>query len=182
LLEKDISAKQQARTQLDKLNVLHQWLDDHFSSLMGTMEKHVLTKVYHEFNSLFVNWFNRLIEDEVLAARLDEEFSPVVQQNGYDTAVENLSGGEKTACALAYRLALNKVITALRSTISTKGLVILDEPTDGFSADQVSRMRDVLEQLKARQIILVSHEAMIESLSDHVLRVVKEGHESRVVV
>jgi len=181
LLEKDIAAKQQARAQLDKLNVLHQWLDEHFSNLMSTMEKHVLTKVYHEFNSLFVNWFDLLIEDDVLVARLDEEFTPVLQQNGYDTAVENLSGGEKTACALAYRLALNKVIAALRSKISTKDLVILDEPTDGFSADQVSRMRDVLEQLKARQIVLVSHEAMIESLADHVLRVVKEEHTSKVV-
>jgi exonuclease SbcC len=113
---------------------------------------------------------------------LDEEFSPLVQQNGYDSAVENLSGGEKTACALAYRLALNKVIAAVRSTVRTKELVILDEPTDGFSQDQLGRMRDVLDQLRARQIILVSHEQAIESLADHVLRVVKEEHASKILV
>jgi exonuclease SbcC len=181
-LEKDLEAKQKAREQLAKLDVLHQWVNDFFTNLMSVMEKHVMTKVYHEFNALFQQWFGLLIEDDVLAARLDEEFSPVVQQNGYDTEVENLSGGEKTACALAYRLALNKVISALRSAIHTKDIVILDEPTDGFSAEQIDRMRDVLDQLKARQIIIVSHEAKIESLADHVLKVVKEEHTSKVVV
>jgi len=182
LLERDLAAKQHARTQLDKLAILHQWIGDFFTNLMAVMEKHVMAKVYHDFNTLFQDWFNLLIEDEVLLARLDEEFSPVVQQNGYDIEVNNLSGGEKTACALAYRLALNKVITALRSTVHTKDVIILDEPTDGFSADQISRMREVLEQLRARQIILVSHEAAIESLADHVLRVVKEEHTSKIIV
>lgn len=182
LLSRDLAGKQDARQKLDKLNVLHQWMGDFFGNLMTVMEKHVMTKVYHEFNGLFQQWFSLLIEDDVLVARLDEEFSPLMQQNGYDSAIENLSGGEKTACALAYRLALNKVITAVRSTVRTKDLVILDEPTDGFSQDQLGRMRDVLDQLRARQIILVSHEQAIESLADHVLRVVKEEHASKVVV
>jgi exonuclease SbcC len=182
LLEHDLAAKQHARTQLEKLSTLHNWLDEFFTNLMTVMEKHVLTKVYHEFNDLFVRWFSLLIDDELLVARLDEVFSPVIQQNGYDTDVENLSGGEKTACALAYRLALNTVIAAVHSSVRTKDMVILDEPTDGFSADQISRMRDVLDQLSARQVLLVSHEAMIESLADHVLRVVKEEHTSRVLV
>ncbi len=181
LLEKELEDKKQAKNKMEKLDAYNQWVGDFFTNLMSVMERHVMTKVYHEFNALFQQWFGLLIEDEVLAARLDSEFSPVVQQNGYDTEVTNLSGGEKTACALAYRLALNRVITALRSTIHTKDVVILDEPTDGFSSEQIDRMRDVLEQLKARQIILVSHEQKIESLADRVLRVVKEEHASKVM-
>ena len=182
LLEQELKKKQQAREQLEKLSAMHQWVNEFFTNTMTVMEKHVMTKIYHEFNSLFVNWFNGLIEDEVLQARLDETFSPIMQQNGYDTVVENLSGGEKTACALAYRLALNKVITALRSSVHTKDLLILDEPTDGFSSDQIDKMRDVLDQLQARQIIIVSHEAKIESLADHVVRIVKEEHASKALV
>jgi exonuclease SbcC len=181
-LETDIKAKESVRARLQKLSALDHWVGGFFTNLMDVMERHVLTKVYHEFNGLFAAWFALLIEDEVLSARLDEHFSPVMQQNGYDTEVQNLSGGEKTACALAYRLALNKVINDLHSGITTKSLLILDEPTDGFSADQLSRMRDVLDQVKARQVILVSHEALIESMADHVLRVVKEEHASRVIV
>ncbi len=181
LLDQDLTVKRQVRKQLEQLNVLHHWVDEFFSGLMTVMEKHVMTKVYHDFNAFFQQWFGLLIEDEVLVARLDETFSPIVQQNGYDIEVMNLSGGEKTACALAYRLALNRVITHLRSGIHTKDALILDEPTDGFSAGQIERLRDVLEQLRARQILLVSHEAAIESLADHVLRVVKEEHTSKIV-
>jgi exonuclease SbcC len=182
LLEQELVSKQNARTQLEKITSLNHWIAEEFSSLMSIMEKHVFTKVYHDFNSLFQQWFSLLVDDEVLNARLDDTFSPVVQQNGYDIEVTNLSGGEKTACALAYRLALNKVITALRAGIHTGSLIILDEPTDGFSADQLAKMRDVLEQVNAKQIILVSHESAIESIADRVLRVVKEEHASRILV
>jgi len=46
--------------------------------------------------------------------------------------------------ALAYRLSLNQVINNLMSTIKTRDLLILDEPTDGFSGEQLDRMRDIL--------------------------------------
>ena len=93
----------------------------------------------------------------------------------------NLSGGEKTACSLAYRLALNKVINDLISRIKTKDLIILDEPTDGFSAEQLDRVRDVLKQLNMKQIIIVSHEGKIESFVDNVIRIQKQEHISVVV-
>jgi exonuclease SbcC len=182
LLEKELAAKEEARKQAQKLATFHHWMSDFFNGLMQVMEQHVLTKVYHDFNALFQQWFSILIENDVLVARLDENFSPVVQQDGYDTDVDHLSGGEKTACALAYRLALNKVINELHATIMTKNLLILDEPTDGFSAEQLQRMRDVLEQVRARQVVIVSHEAMIESMVDHVLRVTKEGNTSTILV
>ena len=41
-------------------------------------------------------------------------------------------------------------------------------------------MREVLEQLRARQIVLVSHEAKIESIADHVIRVIKQEHSSKI--
>jgi exonuclease SbcC len=116
----------------------------------------------------------------MLTGRLGTDFEPIIQQNGYDMDVDHLSGGERTACALAYRLALNKVINDLISTIQTKDLIILDEPTDGFSSEQLDRMRDVLKQLNLRQVILVSHERQVESFVQHVIRINKNDHASRV--
>ena len=101
--------------------------------------------------------------------------------NGYDIPLENLSGGEKTSCALAYRLALNKVINDVISTIKTNQLLILDEPTDGFSSQQLEKVRDVLEQLQLPQIIIVSHEPKIESFVQNVIHIVKEQHVSHVI-
>ena len=179
LLEQELERKQKVRKQLEKTQHLHQWLTDYFTPLMDVIEKHVMAKIHHEFDALFQQWFGMLIED-IMTARLDETFTPIIQQNGYDIEVEHLSGGERTACALAYRLALNKTINSLISGIKTKDLLILDEPTDGFSAEQLDKMRDVLEQLGLNQIVIVSHEQKIESFADRVIRVTKTDHTSQI--
>ncbi len=93
----------------------------------------------------------------------------------------NLSGGEKTSAALAYRLALNRVINDVVHQIKTKDVLILDEPTDGFSTHQLDKVRDVLEKLNLTQTIIVSHESKIESFVENVIRIQKEGHVSSVI-
>ena len=122
-----------------------------------------------------------LIEDERLVSRIDESFSPVIEQNGHETEFENLSGGEKTSLCLAYRLALHKAISEMISAIQTKGLLILDEPTDGFSSEQTDKLKDLFEKINAVQTIIVSHENKIESLADHIVRIAKSSHESVVL-
>jgi len=156
------------------------YFEKHFLSLMGVIEKHVMINIHHEFNASFQEWFNLLIETETINARIDDEFTPLIEQNGYETELFNLSGGEKTSLALAYRLSLNKVINNLIGRIKTRDLLILDEPTDGFSTDQLDKVREVIELLEAKQIIMVSHEPKIESFVDNVIRVVKEEHISKV--
>jgi len=180
-VQDEVRRKEDAKAKLQRVTAIQGWLTDQFGSLMDVMEKHVLARVHREFSDLFQSWFGILVEEELLSARLDDSFSPVVVQNGYEVDVANLSGGEKTACALAYRLALNKVINDVISTIKTKDLLILDEPTDGFSAEQLDKIRDVFEQLQLKQVIIVSHESKIESMVDTVMRVQKEGHVSRLV-
>jgi exonuclease SbcC len=80
--------------------------------------------------------------------------------------------------ALAYRFALNSVIR--ESLASQPELVILDEPTDGFSREQVYKMRTLLEELDSKQVILVSHEKELESMADHIFRVEKRNGTSEV--
>jgi len=177
-LESELREKQIIKDMLSKIASYQDWLEDHFTKLMATMEKHVMLQVYLEFNALFQQWFSMLIEDETLNVRLDDQFTPIIEQNGYESSIDSLSGGERTSIALAYRLALNKVINDIISGINTKELLILDEPTDGFSSQQLDKVRDVLDQLKIQQIILVSHETKIESFVDHVIRISKREHVS----
>lgn len=178
-ISKEIMEKERQKLTLEELNNFEYWLTEHFHSLMGVMEKHVMLNVYREFNELFQQWFYILIEGG-MTCRLNEEFTPIIEQNGYELDVENLSGGEKTALALAYRLAINKVINDMNTEIRTRDLIILDEPTDGFSSEQLDKVRDVLEELKVKQVIIVSHEPKIESFVGNVVRVTKTDHESRI--
>jgi DNA repair protein SbcC/Rad50 len=179
-LEKEISEKRKAKEKLSSISRMITWLDEFFISLMSSMEKHVMASIHTQFNELLQNWFDVLIEDETINIRVDEEFTPIIEQNGYETYIENLSGGEKTSVALAYRLALNKVVNDVISAIKTKDMIILDEPTDGFSSEQLDRMRDLLKELNMRQVIIVSHESKIESFVQNVIRIEKREHLSVV--
>jgi len=180
VLEKDIKEKIVAKKKLAATTQLQGWLEESFYNMVAVIEKQVMLRIYNDFNAFFQQWFNVLLEDEAITARLDDTFTPVVVQDGYEVFAQNLSGGEKTSCALAYRLALNKVINDLITTIKTKSLLILDEPTDGFSTEQLDKVRDVIEQLNVEQLILVSHETKIESFVQNVIRITKQNNLSRV--
>ena len=143
------------------------------------IEKHVMTSINQRFAEQFVRWFQILIEDADMQVRIDEDFSPIIEREGYEQDFNALSGGEKTSVALAYRLALNTTVQEV--TISGgSNLLILDEPTDGFSKEQLFKIRDILEELKCPQVILVSHEKELEGFADHVLRVHKSDGISTV--
>lgn len=159
---------------------LYHWLEEHFLNLTYSIEKQVMIHVHRLFNQLFQEWFSILIDDETITSRIDDSFTPVIEQNGYEVSFLNLSGGEKTSAALAYRLALNRVINDIIHDIKTKDILILDEPTDGFSSEQLDKVREVLEKLNLRQTIIVSHESKIESFVENVIRVQKEGHVSTI--
>ncbi len=177
----EINRKMSMREKKEYINKVHFWLTEHFMPLMDTMEKNILYKVHTEFNSLFEKWFSILIDNQTLQMALDEEYSPKIIQNGYDIEYEFLSGGEKTAGALAYRLALNQVINDLNSGLKTRDLLILDEPTDGFSHEQLDRLKVLMDEIHIPQIVLVSHEPQIECFVDTVIRLEKTGHETRIV-
>jgi exonuclease SbcC len=181
MLGAEIKEKEDVKKGLVYLSQMQNWLEEHFVNLMGTIEKHVMLSIYHEFNEHFQQWFNILIEDEGINVKLDEEFTPFIEQNGYETSIANLSGGERTSVALAYRLALNKVINDIIGDIKTKDILILDEPTDGFSTEQLDKVRDVLDELNLKQTIIVSHESKIEGFVDNVIRVSKEEHVSNIM-
>ena len=181
IIDAEILAKEDKKKKAIYLSELQNWIEEGFLNLMTVMEKHVMANVYSEFNDLFQKWFNLLMEDETITVRLDDRFTPLVDQNGYEIDISYLSGGERTAAALAYRLALNKVVNDLMSEIKTKDLIILDEPTDGFSSEQLDRVRDVLNEIGTKQTILVSHEQKIESFVDEVIRINKNEHVSEVV-
>jgi exonuclease SbcC len=156
----------------DKLNYiagLENWLSKKFVPMIEFIEKNVMIKLKVEFSRLFAKWFCMLVSDNFNVS-LRDDFTPVIEQQDYEIDYAYLSGGERTAIALAYRLALNQVINSVLSKIKTKDLVILDEPTDGFSEQQLDKMREVLEELNVKQLIIVSHEQKIEGFVENVMR------------
>ncbi len=173
-LKKEIEKTEAIKSQLIYLTELENWLSKQFISLISFIEKNVMIKLKTEFSKLFAEWFYMLVSD-TFNVRLSDDFTPIVEQQDYEIEYAYLSGGERTAIALAYRLALNQVINSLMSKIKTRDLVILDEPTDGFSEQQLDKMRDVLLQLNVKQLIIVSHEQKIEGFVENVIKFKKQN-------
>jgi exonuclease SbcC len=172
---------QELEKKVDKINFTDHigvWLNQHFIPSLEQIESQVLISVKEEFNKLFQKWFFLLIEVGDIDVEIDEYFTPIVNQSGYRLEVESLSGGEKTSIALAYRLALNEIIR--RMIMLDDNLLILDEPTDGFSKEQLIQIKHVLEELSAAQVIVVSHEKELEGFVETIFRVVKESEKSQV--
>jgi len=178
-LNKEILRKELTKKKLLKLVELEDWLSNNFLSIIAFTERNIMLKLKEEFSKLFNEWFNILVP-EIFSVSLDEDFTPLIEQQDYQLDYSFLSGGERTAVALAYRLALNQVINSLLSRIKTRELVILDEPTDGFSEQQLDKMRDVLNELKVKQLIIVSHESKIESFVENIIKFKKEEGVTKV--
>ncbi|MEK6913366.1 MAG: hypothetical protein AABW47_01715 [Nanoarchaeota archaeon] len=178
-LKREIARTEQIKSQLNYISELENWLSKEFISLVSFIEKNVMIKLKTEFSKLFAEWFYILVSDS-FNVKLSDDFTPVIEQQDYEIDYAHLSGGERTAIALAYRLGLNQVINSLMSKIKTRDLVILDEPTDGFSEQQLDKMRDVLLQLNVKQLIIVSHEQKMEGFVSNIIKFKKENGITRV--
>ena len=176
-MKERVKKTEEIKQQAHYLSDLEEWLSKKFIPIMLVVEKNVFTKLKIEFSKLFSKWFSMLVSDS-FNVRLSEDFTPIIEQQDYEIDYAYLSGGERTAVALAYRLALNQVINSFLSKIKTRDLVILDEPTDGFSEQQLDKMREVLDELNVSQLIIVSHEQKIESFVDNVIKFKKENGRS----
>lgn len=162
------------------LGEVQRWLLGHVVPAIVEIETGVLDSIRDRFEGLFADWFARLVEADDLHVTVDASFSPVIQSGGYELEPETLSGGERTSLALAYRLALNTMVRQ-EAGITRESLLVLDEPTDGFSSQQLNRLREVLAETGCDQTIIVSHEQELEGVADAVYGVTKESRGSRVV-
>jgi len=166
------------RAQGRRESALGQWLGHAFRDALLGLEQQLLVRAHAEFSGVFARHFHTLVDDPALIARCDGAFAPAVEINGEWTPAEALSGGERTALALAYRLALGHVVRTFGQLhLDT---IVLDEPTDGFSPEQVGRLGEVLADLGVGQIVLVSHEPGLASVADRVIRVEKVDGASRL--
>jgi len=180
-LQNDLMKKQDLRKKLEYLKDLKNWLVNEFQVLIRDIEREILAYSALQFNEYFKDWFRILVDDENIEVEIQrDDFQPTITVNGYESPFRDLSGGEKSALSLAYRLALNKIINERYHEIKTKDLLILDEPTDGFSQQQINKMQDIFEVLNTAQMIIISHETNLDSFVTDIFNFKKENHITKV--
>jgi len=120
-----------------------------------------------------------------LNVKIDESYSPrVSSEEGYDREVSNLSGGERTLLAFAYRIGLGQLIMQSRTGHGLY-MLLLDEPTESLGREDgsVERLAEAVSRLKAiEQIIAVTHNESFAEKAEHVIRIQKELSASQVYI
>jgi exonuclease SbcC len=176
-----LERKKQLEELLEYVSSVNEWTNDQFSLLIKDIERSILAATAIDFNKYFKKWFKTLVEEENIEIEINpENFQPIIRVNGYESPFEDCSGGEKSALSLAYRLALNKVITVKHPEVKTKNLLILDEPTDGFSQQQVNKMQEIFDKINTEQLIIISHERSLDSFVTDIFTFTKENHKTKV--
>jgi exonuclease SbcC len=148
-------------------------------------------KLRSEFVRVLRNFVQQILDSLVgaegpfLNVMVDETYTPYVK-SGSDTEreVSNLSGGERTLLAFAYRLGLGQLIMQSR-TGHGLSMLLLDEPTESLGREDgsIDRLAEAISRFKAiEQIIAVTHSEAFAEKAEHVIRLEKEVGESKVSV
>jgi len=124
-------------------------------------------------------------EGPLINVLIDETYTPYVKsESGVEREVANLSGGERTLLAFAYRLGLGQLIMQSR-TGHGLSMLLLDEPTESLGREDgsVDRLAEAISRFKAiEQIIAVTHSEAFAEKAEHVIRLEKEAGISRISV
>lgn len=143
----------------------------------------------------FVKYLERIVqqildelagpEGHALTVKIDENYAPIIEsEEGYERSTMNLSGGERTFLALAYRLGVGQLIMHLKSGRGLN-MLLLDEPTESLGREDgsIDRLAEMVSRLKTvEQVIAVTHSEAFAEKADQVIRVEKRGGESKILV
>jgi len=148
-------------------------------------------KLRSEFVNVLRNFVQQVLDSLVggeapmLNVVLDETYTPYVKsETGVDREVSNLSGGERTLLAFAYRLGLGQLIMQSR-TGHGLGMLMLDEPTENLGSEDgsIERLAEAISRFKAiEQIIAVTHSEAFAAKADHVITLEKEAGVSKISI
>ncbi|MGB9853934.1 MAG: AAA family ATPase [Candidatus Bathyarchaeales archaeon] len=144
-----------------------------------------------EFVKVLKNFVQQVLDNLVggegspINITIDETYTPyVLSESGGEREVSNLSGGERTLIAFAYRLGLGHLI--MQSKIGHGlSLLLLDEPTESLGREDgsIDRLAEAISRFKTiEQIIAVTHSDAFAEKAEHVIRVEKEDGQSKIYV
>jgi len=146
-------------------------------------------KLRSEFVKVLRNFVQQVLdclageEATLLNVVVDETYTPYVKnESGVDRDVTNLSGGERTMLAFAYRLGLGQLIMQSR-TGHGLSMLLLDEPTESLGREDgsISRLAEAISRFKAiEQIIAVTHSEAFAEKAEHVIILEKEAGISKI--
>ncbi len=206
-VQTDLQTKQNRKTDLahrlddtkNRIDVAQQKLE-RMEKIRRTVEllscirdayRSIQPKLRAEFVKLLRNFVQQILdslvggETPMLNVVIDETYTPYIKSEaGVDREVSNLSGGERTLLAFAYRLGLGQLIMQSR-TGHGLSMLMLDEPTENLGSEDgsIERLAEAISKFKAiEQIVAVTHSEAFAAKGDHVIILEKEAGVSKISI
>jgi exonuclease SbcC len=184
VLEERLKISQQKTSRLEKVNKL---------TTLAQEIRQAYRSIQPKLRGEFVRYLERVVqqvldelsgtEGSAVSVKIDENYTPIIGgEKGHERSTLNLSGGERTLLAFAYRLGLGQLIMQWKVGHGLP-MLILDEPTESLGTEDgsIDRLAESLSRLKTvEQIIAVTHSEDFAEKADHVIRL--EKHEDKSVV
>ena len=206
LLESDLRTKENRKKDLlNRLDETKERIDraqqklERMQKIMKTVEvlgairdayRSIQPKLRSEFVKVLRNFVQQVLDSLVgeaplLNVLIDETYTPYTKsESGGEREVSNLSGGERTLLAFAYRLGLGQLIMQSR-TGHGLSMLLLDEPTESLGREDgsIDRLAEAISRFKAiEQIIAVTHSEAFAEKAEHVIVLEKEAGISKVSI
>jgi exonuclease SbcC len=206
LLESDLRTKENRKKDLlNRLDETKERIDraqqklERMQKIMKTVEvlgairdayRSIQPKLRSEFVKVLRNFVQQVLDSLVgeaplLNVLIDETYTPYTKsESGGEREVSNLSGGERTLLAFAYRLGLGQLIMQSR-TGHGLSMLLLDEPTESLGREDgsIDRLAEAISRFKAiEQIIAVTHSEAFAEKAEHVIVLEKEAGTSKVSI
>lgn len=160
-------------------------------NVMRDAYRSIQPKLRSEFITVLRNFVQQVLdsivsgEGSLMNVTIDETYTPyVVSEGGTEREATNLSGGERTLLAFAYRLGLGQLIMQSR-TGHGLSMLLLDEPTESLGSEDgsIERLAEAISKFKAvEQAIAVTHSDAFAEKAEHVIRLEKEAGVSKISV
>ena len=162
--------------------------------VLGTIRdayRSIQPRLRSEFVKVLRNFVQQVLdslvggEATILNIVIDEAYTPYVKSEaGVEREVSNLSGGERTLLAFAYRLGLGQLIMQSRTGHSLS-MLMLDEPTENLGSEDgsIEKLAEAISRFKAiEQIIAVTHSEAFADKAEHVIILEKEAGISKISI
>ncbi len=172
-LRDDVNKYDKINNAIKKLNLIRESFD--YNGIQSMIRKDSSSAITNSTRKYLLS-FNLDFDD----LSIDENFDIKISQNSSEQSIDSLSGGEKTALAIALRLSVAEYVLDKISTI------IMDEPTNFLDEDRRNNLKDIIQySLKGEnlipQLIIITHHSELTSVADISYEVIKNKGTSSVI-
>ena len=160
---------------------------EQLESLYGDLRSDLRRRNVATLERMLNETFSLVYENDAYARiELDDDYDlAVVQKNGERLAPDQLSGGERALFNLSLRCAIYRLLAEGIDGAAPMPPLILDEPTVFLDSGHVSKLVDLVEEMRdlgVAQTVIVSHDEELVGAADALVTVEKDPTTNRSTV